>query len=107
MRLNHHQRTVIAQSAQRFFGADADVRLFGSRLDDNQRGGDIDLLIETSAPLAPEDLADCRNRFIADLYGQLGEQRIDVLIVPQGLPDARPVVQSARQQGQPLSGRRS
>jgi len=36
-------RTAVAET----FGEDANIWLFGSRVDDNKRGGDIDLLIET------------------------------------------------------------
>lgn len=73
--------------------------LFGSRPDDARRGGDIDLLIETSSALAPGDLVTRRQRFIAWLYRLLGEQHIDVLIAPSGRPDDRPVVRAARLQG--------
>jgi hypothetical protein len=48
MRLNPHQRQTIKQAVHTCFGADATVRLFGSRIDDSKRGGDIDLLISTS-----------------------------------------------------------
>ncbi|NEX15935.1 MAG: DNA polymerase III subunit beta, partial [Halochromatium sp.] len=48
MRLNAHQRETIKQAARGCFGADATVRLFGSRVDDHKRGGDIDLFITTS-----------------------------------------------------------
>lgn len=44
MRLTGQQRTIIRATVAETFGAGADVWLFGSRVDDNKRGGDIDLL---------------------------------------------------------------
>jgi len=62
-------------------------------------GGDIDLLIEPPAPLSPRDQVAMRNGFLARLYRLLGEQKIDVLIVPADAPDERPVIQTARREG--------
>lgn len=52
MRLTPSQIHAITQTVSRLTGGTAEVFLFGSRLDDRARGGDIDLLIETSTPLA-------------------------------------------------------
>lgn len=60
MRLSDQQRTIIRSSVAENFGADAVVRLFGSRTDDSQRGGDIDLLIETKLPLEHRIQDECR-----------------------------------------------
>jgi len=46
MRLSPRQVNVIQQAVSELAGKDATVRLFGSRTDDNARGGDIDLLVE-------------------------------------------------------------
>lgn len=43
MRLSPHSQAIIHQTVQQRFGDRAQVRLFGSRLDDTARGGDIDL----------------------------------------------------------------
>jgi uncharacterized protein len=53
----------------------ARVYLFGSRADDTKRGGDIDLLI-MSDTLSLDD----RGKIRWDLWGKLGEQKIDILI---------------------------
>lgn len=50
MRLSPDQTRVILQCVRQQFGADAGVMLFGSRLDDGARGGDIDLLVESLSP---------------------------------------------------------
>jgi predicted nucleotidyltransferase len=55
------------------------VRLFGSRLDDRARGGDIDLLVECPRPVArPVWLAA---QITARLQRRLGDRRIDVLVI--------------------------
>ena len=47
MRLTPEQVTIIKKAGAETFGDSARVWLFGSRVDDHKRGGDIDLLIET------------------------------------------------------------
>lgn len=98
MRLSPIERTVIRDTAKAVFGQNTQVRLFGSRLDDSQRGGDIDLLIET--PLTdPQAVAAARTLFLAKLYAVLGEQKIDILVDWQGKTDYPPIYALARQQG--------
>ena len=46
MRLTDEQVLTIKNIALTNFGAHAKLKLFGSRLDDSKRGGDIDLLVE-------------------------------------------------------------
>lgn len=76
MRLSQHYRSVITREAQRVFGKDVQVLLFGSRVDDKQRGGDIDLYLITTDH---NDLRDKRRQFLASVKRQLGEQKIDVV----------------------------
>lgn len=47
MRLNAAEIKTIVQTAQEIFGLEVSVYLFGSRIDDTKRGGDIDLLVCT------------------------------------------------------------
>lgn len=79
MRLTPQVREVIRNTTQEVFGVDAQAKLFGSRTDDTLRGGDIDLLIELSAP-QPEAHKKSLT-LTARLQRRLGDQRIDILVV--------------------------
>jgi predicted nucleotidyltransferase len=79
MRLSPDQARTIVVATQELAGPDARVRLFGSRLDDRARGGDIDLLVECPRPVArPVWLAA---QITARLQRRLGDRRIDVLVI--------------------------
>jgi len=54
---------------------DAKIYLFGSRVDDRKRGGDIDLLI-ISKTLTKKDLRRLRVEFCK----RFGEQKIDIVL---------------------------
>jgi predicted nucleotidyltransferase len=87
VRLDDETRQVIRQTVRELFGAAARVRLFGSRLDDTRRGGDIDLLVELSGPDAAyrEKALKC----VAQLQMKLGDQPIDLLVsMPGVMPSA-------------------
>ena len=51
MRLTADQIQAMTRTVARMTDGGAEVFLFGSRLDDRARGGDVDLLIESDAPL--------------------------------------------------------
>ena len=51
MRFDDKTGRIIKDVIASQLGSEATIRLFGSRLDDSQRGGDIDLLIEPSHSL--------------------------------------------------------
>jgi predicted nucleotidyltransferase len=93
MRLTTLEQQTIRDAALRHFGARA--RLFGSRVDDSKRGGDIDLYIE--AQLSPEDAFAREMNMAADLYLALGERKIDI-VVNHGYLEL-PIYAVARQQG--------
>ena len=56
MRLQPAEQEAIRRACRDTLPAGSRVRLFGSRLDDTRRGGDIDLLIEFPQPLPAEEL---------------------------------------------------
>lgn len=90
MRLNKEEISVIKETV-RALDSEARVYLFGSRADDNKRGGDIDLLI-MSQTLTRDAAGKIRWR----LWECLGEQKIDILIA-QDTTD--PFVRIALQEG--------
>jgi predicted nucleotidyltransferase len=53
MRLSVNAQELIKQTVLRETGANAQVFLFGSRLDDSRRGGDVDLYIESDNDMPP------------------------------------------------------
>ncbi len=75
MRLTDFQRQAIKRTFSDVFGEGA-VILFGSRIDDSKRGGDIDLFLEVQNH---QDLFHKKVRFLARLKRQIGEQKIDVV----------------------------
>lgn len=78
MRIDDKTREIIKSEVADQFGTDAVVRLFGSRIDDTQRGGDIDLLVDPCRPLENRIKEECR--LSARLYIKLGGRKVDVLI---------------------------
>lgn len=77
MRLNRKQQEIIRKTAIRHFGENVVVFLFGSRVFEAEKGGDIDLLLD-NVPDKSQTLEKKIN-FLVDLKKQLGDQRIDVI----------------------------
>lgn len=98
VRLTDQQRAIIRTTVAETFGAEASVWLFGSRIDDTARGGDIDLYIEPLARDA-EALVDSKLRFLVEIHKRIGEQKIDVVIRRPGCEDSLPIYQVAKQTG--------
>ena len=76
MRLNKKNIQSIIQVAKEIYGESVEVYLFGSRTDNEKRGGDIDLLIRTTSE---KKGVLARIRMVARLKQLLGEQKIDVI----------------------------
>lgn len=79
MRLSLQTQQIIKDAVQEVFGVDAQVKLFGSRINDNARGGDIDLLVEL--PFCMADIERKTMQLTARLQLRIGDQPIDVLVI--------------------------
>ncbi len=95
MRLTPHEIEAIRTAACEVFGATATVRLFGSRVNDDMKGGDIDLFVEVEpgqASIANEQrLRDRIAPAVQDL-------RTDIVLHERGAP-LTPIEQIAVRDG--------
>lgn len=94
MRISPQERSSIRRATEEVAGAGARALLFGSRVHDDLRGGDIDLLVELPAPA--EDALGLSVRIAARIQRQIGLRKIDVLIADPASPDS-PLLRQARQ----------
>ncbi|PIE46275.1 MAG: DNA polymerase III subunit beta [Gammaproteobacteria bacterium] len=74
MRLEKQQIQVLKDTLASL-SSEAELYLFGSRVDDNKRGGDIDLLV-ISDKLTREDIRTLRLAF----FEYFGEQKLDIVL---------------------------
>lgn len=100
MRISESVARTIKDSVARHFGNDARVYLFGSRVNDDTRGGDIDLLVETD--LASREAIRAKARVMTDIQLAHGDQKIDLVVTSPGSNDERAIVTEARKEAVPL-----
>ena len=98
MRLSPLQIQAIKQVSANVFGPGARTYLFGSRVDDQQRGGDIDLYI-TDIECPPGSHTDAKLRFLVKIKQRLGDQRIDVVLAPAAGETVWPIHRMAQETG--------
>ena len=101
MRLTPRQIEVLKEVGAEVFGPHARLYLFGSRLDEARRGGDIDLYVTGFARPVAEQL-DAKLRFLVKAKELLGEQRIDVVFAAGPAESLTPIQQMAEKTGVPL-----
>lgn len=77
MRLTSQQADTIKRLVKKTFGQPADVYVFGSRVDDRARGGDIDLYIDAKSKRPP---LRSKLHLTSLLQMELGEQRFDIVL---------------------------
>jgi predicted nucleotidyltransferase len=82
------------------------VWVFGSRVDDQARGGDFDFLVRCD-DLSARDLVQARIRLLADLHetADFEDERIDVVLYSPRLdPEPRSIHRVALAEGVELAG---
>ncbi|MGD8177133.1 nucleotidyltransferase domain-containing protein [Marinimicrobium sp. ARAG 43.8] len=78
MRLTPYQCASIKRETEALFGERAEVRVFGSRLNDTSKGGDIDLIVSTQQPVARPALSAAK--LATKLSRVFDGRKVDVLI---------------------------
>ncbi len=92
MRLSPEYIATIKKYFHEFFH-EGDVFLFGSRTDDNKKGGDIDLFLVVQNH---DNLFEKKIKFLSRIKRDLGEQKIDVVF---NVDENRLIEQEARKWG--------
>ena len=78
MRISNKEIEVIKRLALKIFGPRTHVYLFGSRVSEAQKGGDIDLFITHEDKSKLTLMA--KIEFLAELKSIIGDQKIDVVL---------------------------
>jgi predicted nucleotidyltransferase len=78
MRITDAEKDALVSSVRQ---ADQNARiwLFGSRLDDSKKGGDIDIAVLSSLIHIPE-----RMRIRRSILDRIGEQKVDIVVSSDG-----------------------
>lgn len=96
MRLTEQQHHKIIQIVQTYAGCDAVVTLFGSRVDDQKRGGDVDLMISLKNPI--ENPAWLSAQIAAKISRLMHGRKVDILLSAPNLQEFE-IHQIARETG--------
>lgn len=97
MRLKSTELDIIHQCVVDLFSEEVDVWLFGSKVDDSARGGDIDIMIDSSSEVVSPALQSAR--LSASISRKMAGRKVDVVIAAPNLLEL-PIHRSARLQGQ-------
>ncbi len=98
MRLTEKEKQSICEAFLRHFSRNDHLWLFGSRVDDIKKGGDIDFYVETREKDHRIALQK-KLSFLSDLWSSLGEQKIDVVLNLTHDNFNLPIYQQAKLQG--------
>ncbi len=96
MRLTPAQIDTIKSTAQAVLGEGVQITLFGSRVHDDQKGGDVDLMLEV--PAAIDEPALMAARVATRVSRAMHGRKVDVLLKAPNLLE-QPIHRIATQQG--------
>lgn len=98
IRIPEHELKLIIAAFKNHFSSEDHLWLFGSRVDPNKRGGDLDFYVETTEP--DVDIAVRKKMvFVNELWRTLGDQQIDVVINILALKKPLPIYEIAKSTG--------
>ena len=76
VRLSDKEIKIIKETAKKYFGENAKVYLFGSRIDLSKKGGDIDIFIETDKKTTIKDEIN----FLTEIELKGIERKVDLIV---------------------------
>ena len=97
VRLRDSDVNYIIESFKQHFGKDDHLWLFGSRVDLEKRGGDIDLYVETY--IEESEAFSRKIKFLGNLWRGIGEQKIDIVVHVLERLEKLPIYEIAREEG--------
>jgi predicted nucleotidyltransferase len=98
MRLTEKQKnSIITTFITVFDKLDAELWLFGSLVNDNQLGGDIDLLIKCYKNY--QSLLELKEKYDFLLQKQIGPRKIDIVLEYEPNCKAQPIIINAKKYG--------
>ncbi len=99
MRLSESQRSAIADSIKQQIKSPYQLFLYGSRADDTQKGGDIDLLLllEKQSDVARAQRE--KYKILSNIKSKIGEQKIDLVIFHEAQLGSEPFLDLIYGQG--------
>lgn len=81
MRLTDNEISGIIEGIEKLSSIySSELRLYGSRADDNKKGGDIDLLLVILSNELKQNLVENKHRILAQIKKNIGDRKIDLLI---------------------------
>ncbi|MBA3596111.1 MAG: nucleotidyltransferase domain-containing protein [Methylibium sp.] len=95
MRLNPQQTRLVRDCVRHHLGPKTRVWLFGSRVDESKRGGDVDLYVEPQQPVELLSELKCRVALKDGL-----DLNVDLVVGSAGTPS--PIASIAKRTGVPL-----
>ncbi|KAF0115282.1 MAG: hypothetical protein FD149_1643 [Rhodospirillaceae bacterium] len=96
MRLTEEQIAQIRQTVCEEAGSQSRVWLFGSRVDDTARGGDVDLLVEQDTDI--DQPVSLMARLTVRISRAMGGRKVDIVLSAPNLREM-PIHASARREG--------
>ncbi|WP_457622330.1 nucleotidyltransferase domain-containing protein [Persephonella sp.] len=81
IRLTKEELEAIKETAKQVFGSNVRVWIFGSRVNPELKGGDIDIYIEIP-DYEESNIFEKKIKYLVNLEDKIGEQKIDLLVAP-------------------------